>query len=287
MLNQQGRSRMDTVIKLALVFIISLLSFSVGTFVGKQFSDQQHKTAMLEGADSSRSVASIPANSLEVAPENALTDADIASISEEFATAEKDEIDEILSEKAPEPAEAKQASNEKPSKKPSAEQSIDDMMVELAEENKAVKTDTIAPVAVAEEKAVAPEKTSPPTDNMATDIVTQAAEKLAKQEEIVVKDKVQASRIPSSLPSKPAAASLGQFTIQIAAYQSEDEAKQHRDRLTNQGYSAFYVKADINGAAWYRVNVGLFANKAKAQVYRTQLMKEANLKSALVKKIVQ
>ncbi len=38
----------DTVVKVVLVFFISLLSFSIGTFVGKKFSDNQHKMANLE-----------------------------------------------------------------------------------------------------------------------------------------------------------------------------------------------------------------------------------------------
>jgi cell division septation protein DedD len=38
----------DTVVKVVLIFFISLLSFSIGTFVGKKFSDNQHKMAVLE-----------------------------------------------------------------------------------------------------------------------------------------------------------------------------------------------------------------------------------------------
>ena len=41
-------SKTDVVVKLILVFFISLLSFSIGTFVGKKFSDNQHKIAQLE-----------------------------------------------------------------------------------------------------------------------------------------------------------------------------------------------------------------------------------------------
>lgn len=38
----------DTVVKIVLIFFISLLSFSIGTFVGKKFSDNQHKMAEME-----------------------------------------------------------------------------------------------------------------------------------------------------------------------------------------------------------------------------------------------
>lgn len=43
----------DTVIKIVLVFFISLLSFSIGTFVGKKFSDNQHKMVAMEPSHSS------------------------------------------------------------------------------------------------------------------------------------------------------------------------------------------------------------------------------------------
>lgn len=56
--NQRGGAKTDTMVKLILVFFVSLLSFSVGTFVGKQFSDSQHKLAALEqGYDHESEVA--------------------------------------------------------------------------------------------------------------------------------------------------------------------------------------------------------------------------------------
>ncbi|MEC9281877.1 MAG: SPOR domain-containing protein [Bdellovibrionota bacterium] len=284
MLNEQGRSRMDTVIKLALVFIISLLSFSIGTFVGKQFSDQQHKTAMIEGdGGQARSTASIPTNTLEVAPEEALTDADIASITEEFANAEKDDIDELLAEVKSETKKADTKEDSKPAKeetaKASAEDSIDAMMAEVVAEEEPKKE--MAKTETTTKKEMP--KTLPEKDDM----VSEVAKNITQDVKPVVKDKPQKSRIPTSLPAKVAASTVGKFTIQVAAYQSEKEAKEHAENLTNQGYSSFYLKADVKGNTWFRVNVGLFANKEKAGVYRKQLMKEASLKSALVKKIVQ
>src|SRR4051812_11118357 len=54
-------AKTDVIVKLVLVFFISLLSFSIGTFVGKKYSDNQHKLAALEpekGGHESREVAS-------------------------------------------------------------------------------------------------------------------------------------------------------------------------------------------------------------------------------------
>jgi cell division septation protein DedD len=286
MLNQKGASRMDTVVKLALVFIISLLSFSIGTFVGKQFSDQQHKTAMIEKEGQERSTASIPTNSLDVAPENALTDADIASITEEFAHAEKDDIDELLAESNTNKVDAEvvEEDAETTAKTETTESSIEDMVAEVEKEAKPVE-EKKTEVVKKEMPNALPEKTA--KAQVKADTTAKTAEKIAKNETPEVKDRKVASRIPNSLPSTVAASTVGKYTVQVAAYQKEDEAKKHADKLTNQGYSAFYLDANVKGNTWYRVNVGLIASKPKANVFRKQLMKEANLKSALVKRIVK
>lgn len=97
--NQQGGSKTDTIVKLVLVFFISLLSFSVGTFVGKQFSDSQHRLASLENEynkdfSQGRSTASIPGDSMGVEPNEILSSDDVAKLAEEFVQVEKssDEI---------------------------------------------------------------------------------------------------------------------------------------------------------------------------------------------------
>lgn len=75
------------VVKLVLVFFVSLLSFSIGTFVGKKYSDNQHKLAALEPGrgeyDATRDIAS--AHEPEVSSGSAVTDDEIARIAEEFA----------------------------------------------------------------------------------------------------------------------------------------------------------------------------------------------------------
>ncbi len=84
---QFGGSRTDTLIKLVLIFFISLLSFSVGTFVGKKFSDSQHKLAQLESeyeGEPARGTASVAPNQLDVKPDEALTEKDIQQIADEF-----------------------------------------------------------------------------------------------------------------------------------------------------------------------------------------------------------
>jgi len=89
MLNENGGSRTDTLIKLVLVFFLSLLSFSVGTFVGKQFSDSQHRVADLEG-DTDRVVASVPADVAKTEPNKAISEEEISKLSDEFVKKERD-----------------------------------------------------------------------------------------------------------------------------------------------------------------------------------------------------
>lgn len=59
--------------------------------------------------------------------------------------------------------------------------------------------------------------------------------------------------------SSSAAASTEGFTVQIAAYQAEDAARQLRDRFNARGYSAFIFEGKDSAAQlWYAVRVGHF-----------------------------
>ncbi|MFK8138000.1 MAG: SPOR domain-containing protein [Bdellovibrionales bacterium] len=291
MLNQNGGSRTDTVIKLALVFIISLLSFSIGTFVGQQFSDQQHRTAAIENVgNSARATASISPDSLEVKPEDALTDADIASITEEFANAETDDLDEIVeAADVKEDIESVETANanveeinlDKNTASVSSEEIAKPASMEPNKQEKTVDTTNVVPTS--QVPASLPSKTEMPKNDM----VAKTAVEFAKGNTPEVKEKPKKIRVPTSLPAKMAKTTVGKYTVQLASYQLEVDAKKHAGKLVNQGYSAFYVDAKIKGKTWYRVNVGLFANRQKAKVFRKQLMKEANLKSALIQKVVR
>ncbi len=92
-----------------------------------------------------------------------------------------------------------------------------------------------------------------------------------------------ASRIPSSLPK-----SIGtntEFTVQVASYPSLEEAKSHANDLVKKGFPAYPVEANVKGKTWFRVSVGSFKTQGEAGTYREQLMKQAELNSAIVQKI--
>ncbi len=90
MATDQRGSKTDAMVKLILVFVMFLLSFTVGTYVGKKFSDSQHKIAQLEpnSADGkeSRDISSIPSEETKLKSKNSLSDEEIKKLAEEFVT---------------------------------------------------------------------------------------------------------------------------------------------------------------------------------------------------------
>ena len=109
MAKQGSASKTDALIKLGVVFFISLLSFSIGAFVGKQFSDSQHRLAQLEPSVSiqqERQVASIPrGQSSEPRPAKAaMSEQDIQRLAAEFEKEAQNKSHRRLQEEAQEPA---------------------------------------------------------------------------------------------------------------------------------------------------------------------------------------
>ncbi len=257
-------AKSDVVVKLALVFFISLLSFSIGTFVGKKYSDNQHKLATLEpgeNAHTNRDVASIVDENGK--PEaGAMKDDDIAKIASEFADDENQKTE-------PETAANKEEKLASPEKVAAGE-----------------KTEKTAPEHVAEKAAAVPAKKAVATEEPSGPAKSIVAHKPSTEEKPVVAAKEnKEDRTPSSLPKDVANYAVGKFTVQIASYLTETEAHDRAEGLKKQGYSAFYVPASVKGTIRYRVNVGLFASESEAKTYRTEFMTKAKVDSALVQKV--
>ncbi|MFN7453522.1 MAG: SPOR domain-containing protein [Pseudobdellovibrionaceae bacterium] len=266
-------SKTDVVVKLVLVFFIALLSFSIGTFVGKKFSDNQHKLAELEptqqgtavaeeshsdeSSTAEREIASIAPDSMDVKPGEALTDDEIAKLAEEFVT---DDVESV----SPSPRPGHEPQHETP-----------------AHHNEQPKKETVkaephkADTAKVEAKAQEPKKE-----------VSSAAQRLA-QNELPSKDiaKEQGPRLPASLPTEVAGSALGKFTVQVGSYNNEKEAQSLAADLKSKGFSAFYVTADVKGQKWYRVSVGLFTTQKEASAYRNDLLARKKFASAIVQKV--
>ena len=280
--NQRGGAKTDTLIKLVLIFFVSLLSFSVGTFVGKQFSDSQHRLASFgskggghtdhddhDSAD--RDTASIPPGHTEVKPEDALTDDDINKLSEEFADNENDKVKDLVAKEE----------NDDHGTDPAAPTAKDHSKADT-DNHGAAHHDTAKPAT-----AKAPAKTADTTSHVHAEKATHtdAAHRVAEGKAPTAPVKATESRVPSSLPSAIAGSSIGKFTVQVSSYKSEEEAKKAAEALKAKGLSAFYVEAEVTGTPWYRVSVGTFATRQEAVQYRGSLLEGGNVSSALVQKI--
>lgn len=281
-------AKTDVIVKLVLVFFISLLSFSIGTFVGKKYSDNQHKLAALEPGKSEHGGGHDEHGSREVASENehgggaakehgaaktgeGMSDEEIAKLAEEFVA------DDTTATTAN--AHGEKAAGHGEEAKAEAGGHGGGGHGEKAEK---VAAKEEAPAATTASKTRSLEKAEPlsAAKNIAHGKAVTAA---ATEEKKAEKD----NRIPSSIPKDVGQYSAGKFTVQVGAYAKEEEAQKIAGDLKSKGFSAFYIPANVKGTTWFRVSVGLFATPKEAQDYRTELMSKAKLNTALVQKIVQ
>ncbi len=72
------------------------------------------------------------------------------------------------------------------------------------------------------------------------------------------------------------------FTIQVSAFQTQEEAEAYKKSLNRKGYHPYVVAAEIPGKGiWYRVRVGRFENKDAAAEAKAELAL-ANIPSFIV-----
>jgi cell division protein FtsN len=265
MSKETGSSRTDTIVKVMLVFFISLLSFSVGTFVGKQVSDSDHRRMALESEfQQNREVASSDGKEEETGTSK-VTDKEVENLAEEFVNKEKGETENVEAGEATKIADAKEGSDGY--KNYSHKDGKREGKSEKTPEPKAGK-------APAKEKV---SKMEAPPDEV--------SEKVANNK--AVSDGEVEQRKPSSALPAVAGSAIGKFTVQVGSYATEDEAKGQAKQLKTKGWAAFYLPAAVSGKTWYRVMVGTFNNHNSAQAFRKDFMKESGLKSPIVQKIVQ
>lgn len=273
-LNQNGGSKTDTIVKLILVFFISLLSFSVGTFVGKQFSDSQHRLASLESeynkdAGQSRATASVPGDSMDVEPSEILSNEDVAKLAEEFVQEKKEEhkAERNVANTEAVTADVHKTTEGKPENKP-----IDSKM----------PSDKAAAKVIAERAGKAVDEYSH------KDLTQKAAEKVATNQAPLQPAKpTETKKAMAELPNTVAADAKGKYTIQVSSHQNEPEAKNKVAELNGKGYVASYISASVDGKTWYRVGVGTFGTVKSAKEYLDKVKAHPTFKGAIVRQIVQ
>jgi DedD protein len=245
----------ETFIKLGLVFFISLLSFAIGTLVGKEYSDRQYKLSKLEPTH----IQSNQHESREVASEgkqNKLSDEEIAKLAEEFVT------DETV-DAAKESSHAEVPAIENKAAQAHAEQfeEMNDMALAAAE-------DLI-------------EKKSNPSERSVAAVTHGTPKNEALHGHAAISQK-----IPTTMPKNAAQESVGKYTVQVGAYLKEDEAKKRSESLRSKGYTAFYIPGVLEGKTWYRVNIGTFATQVDAKKANDKF-KESEGRAGFVKEIIK
>lgn len=250
MANANPGSKADTAVKLVMIFFICLLSFSVGTYVGKEFSDSDNRRLALEYEyEQSRNPASSEAQN-SAAATSPMAREEIRSLAEEFIKEEQSKA-----KKKP----ARQAQKESPKE--------------------------TTPDGYTRRTGASSAESKPQTTNQRAAATSSAAERVAK-EMAPSKDKDK-KRTPSSALPSVASSAVGKFTVQVASYSGEPEARTHAAQLKDQGYSAFYIPAEVNGRTWFRVSIGLFTDQSSAMSYRKELLDNQTVSSAIVQRIVQ
>jgi cell division protein FtsN len=267
-------SKTDVAVKLILVFFISLLSFSIGTFVGKKFSDNQHKISQLENpdkqdkteaGDNDRDVASVQA-STEVKPSEALNDEEIKKLAEEFVSDDEGKKHE----------EAAGAPHE----------NVGEKKEEGKTQTEAKPTEAAAAIKeVSKEVVTSAKKQVSEADKKPSEAATRAVAGETPEQAEVMKVTTPKNRVPQSLPKELASSAVGKFTVQVGSYPNKAEAEKTTASLKTKGFNAFYVDAKVKSQTWYRVNVGIFATEKEASTYKSDLLARSKVSSAIVQKI--
>ena len=274
----------DNLIKLALVFFVSLLSFSIGTYVGKKYSDNQHKLSALEpkktdatavepGAEKVQEFATeaqdpeqtLPTGNIDEITTNtekpsALTDSEVAKIAEEFA-AEDGETDQPQEKVAATVDKGEVVGTIKATPRPVSKLS-------LTEASKQTE-----PKVVAQAKPTAP--VEKPMVSIKTPELGVAPTPTDKQQEV---------REPASIAPKQEVVPM-HFTVQIGSFPTQGEAEKLTKSLQDKGYKTSYIPAKVNGQVWYRVNVGLFGTIKEAQDYKKEFLEKTKMSSAIVQRV--
>tara|TARA_B110001454_G_scaffold219136_1_gene250296 strand:+ start:30201 stop:31043 length:843 start_codon:yes stop_codon:yes gene_type:complete len=276
-------AKSDVAVKLVLVFFISLLSFSIGTYIGKKYSDNQYKLAQLEpaaaGHDEKRAIASEHGEGHAApAKDQLITDDEIKNLAEEKLKKDEFVADDSAAEghgdthgdKHEAKHEAKHEEKREPAK---AEHGVE-KTTEKATEKAVDKHETPAHKPVSK-KSESHEDAPLEAAKSFLDGKVPAAKEAAKAE----------NRLPSSLPKDISQYALGKFTVQVASYATKEEAEKRATKLKEQGYQTNVIPAKVNDKQWYRVSFGLYGTQEEANTERSKYLEKYKTESALVQKI--
>ncbi len=265
---EQSSSRMDTVLKMLLIAFVSLLAFSSGVYFGKQMSDSDHQLKALESDFNTQSYTA--ENAEGKAPgDEAMLDEEVAALTDKYINGEKENVERSVASTDEHAA----THDDHEAKAPAAAPAPAPAPAPAAAHAHALAA------------AAAPGKPDLSAAHKAAERVANNAAPIQTAPKVPVK--VADSRVPTSLPKTVGGNNVVEFTVQVASYPTSAAAKERSDELVKKGFPAFPVEATINGRTWYRVSVGSFKTLKDATTYKAQLLKQAELSSAIVQKITR
>lgn len=295
--NEHGGSSWDLVLKVLSITLVSLFAFSSGIWFGKKLSDSDYQRQALEGEfdrevqKSSDSLATYKA----AEDDDVLTDEEVAAATDKAMEASRKAASADPAEAKADQVAAHSATTSTQQASATAVAAGGTVSAPATHAAVPVTPATIATKAAAKSpadgtatRAVA--STSPfaskPDLSAAHQAATRVANNAAPTNPAAEQAKTE-SRVPSSLPKTVGASADVEFTVQVASYPTAEAAKEHVEAMVKKGFPAFPVEAKINGKTWYRVSVGSFKSFNEASKFRAQLLKQADLPSAIVQKIAR
>src|SRR3972149_1312547 len=151
---------------------------------------------------------------------------------------------------------------ELPSESPTAP--IQEEMIEVDEE-----VNIQIPPSGPFEKQIETKRDKPTSGELLSEKPLPTVEPIEKKPELET-TKVEPTK--KDIASLPAIQPGGRYTIQIGAFQKEEEAKQIVNNLKSKGYPAFIKTAEVPGkGTWYRVRIGTFTTRVTAKLYANNL----------------
>lgn len=248
-------SKLNVALTALLVVFVCLLSFSIGVISGKGWSDREYKIRHIENDGHLKSAQE-----------------DVEPLGDEMTDKEV----ELLTQRALEQERAKDPALEMPNDP--MEKSMF-RKVASTESEKPAEQPTDSPSEKPEmedegDKAPGREASMAKTDSQMMHKMMQKTKAKRKVSSLIPK------------PSVPKPETI-EYTVQVAAYKTLDEAERHSQKLIDKGFPAFPVKAMIKGDLWYRVSIGSFKNRKQAMKYEKALKKQAVVTNTFVQKITR
>ncbi|MEX0730884.1 MAG: SPOR domain-containing protein [Aquisalimonadaceae bacterium] len=132
--------------------------------------------------------------------------------------------------------------------------------------------------------AAAPEPTSQPTEpaSESPEPVPEPDEVPEPPADAVTESEPEPEPEPEPQPRPPASAELASFAVQVGSFRNQDNAMGLRNRLRDQGFSAFVEEATAGGNPIYRLRVGPVVDRAEAEELARRLRQTADLDGLIV-----